>query len=196
MANAHNIIFLIAVSATATTVAEDCTSHGAGAEQGSKSEALKLKLAAIASILIAGGAGVSFPLLGRKLAVLRPENDIFLMVKAFAGGVVLATGFVHILPDAFRALTSPCLSRDPWAKFPFSGFIAMTAAIVTLMVDTITTAFYRNMDSSKTRGDEEAGGAAEASAIAEACSHAAHGMRLSDILRQRIISQVCSFEIY
>ncbi|XP_057795086.1 zinc transporter 1-like [Salvia miltiorrhiza] len=178
MATAHKIMFLtvIAVSAIAVAAAEDCTTHAADAEQGNKSEALKLKLVAIASILTAGGVGVSFPLLGRKLPALRPENDIFLMVKAFAGGVVLATGFVHILPDAFRSLTSPCISHTPWAQFPFSGFIAMAAAIATLMVDTIATAFYRNTHSSKAAADEEAAGDAD--------------RRPSDILRQRIISQV------
>ncbi|XP_057810291.1 zinc transporter 1-like [Salvia miltiorrhiza] len=104
MATGHKIIFLMAVSAAASAAANDCMSYDTEAEEGNKSEALKLKLVAIASILT---AGINFPLLGRKLLVLRPKNDIFLMVKAFACGVVLATGFVHILLDAFRSLTSP-----------------------------------------------------------------------------------------
>ncbi|KAL0306087.1 UNVERIFIED_CONTAM: Zinc transporter 1 [Sesamum radiatum] len=53
------------------------------------------------------------------------------MIKAFAAGVILATGFIHILPDAFRTLTSPCLGENPWGKFPFAGFVAMMAAIGT-----------------------------------------------------------------
>ncbi|XP_057808535.1 zinc transporter 1-like [Salvia miltiorrhiza] len=126
MATAHKIIFLMAVSAAASAAADDCMSYDTEAEEGNKSEALKLKLVAIASILT---TGINFPLLGRKLFVLCPENDIFLMVKAFASGVVLATGFVHILLDAFRSLTSSCISHTPWAKFPFSGFIAMATAV-------------------------------------------------------------------
>ena len=77
-------------------------------------EALKLKIGAIASILFAGAVGVSLPLLGKKIQILRPENDIFVMIKAFAAGVILATGFIHILPDAFDDLTSPCLEENPW----------------------------------------------------------------------------------
>lgn len=170
---------LIAVSVTAA-VSEDCRSH-AGAEQSkSKSaEALRFKLAAIASVLVAGSAGVSFPILGQKLAALRPENDAFFMIKAFAGGVVLATGFVHVLPDAFRTLTSPCLGRDPWAKFPFSGFVAMVASMATLMVDTIATSFYKNAPGHETRGHGHGAGLRD------------HGVNLPDlVVRQRIISQV------
>ncbi|XP_047968728.1 zinc transporter 1-like [Salvia hispanica] len=169
MISPHKLIFLIAAVYATAAAAEDRAEAEA---QGNKSEALKLKLVAIASILTAGSLGASFPLLGRKLAALRPENDIFLMVKAFAGGVVLATGFVHILPDAFRSLTSP--------KFPFSGFIAMAAAIATLVVDTVATSFYGSVHSSK---DEEAAGDADSAS-------GPNGTTQSDIIRQRIISQV------
>ncbi|KAL6562421.1 hypothetical protein OROGR_003428 [Orobanche gracilis] len=79
----------------------------------SSGPALKFKLVAIGSVLAAGAVGVSLPILGRKLPALRPENDTFFMIKAFAAGVILATGFVHILPDAFDTLTSPCLGENP-----------------------------------------------------------------------------------
>ena len=175
MISPHKLIFLIAAVYATAAAAEDRAEAEA---QGNKSEALKLKLVAIASILTAGSLGASFPLLGRKLAALRPENDIFLMVKAFAGGVVLATGFVHILPDAFRSLTSP--------KFPFSGFIAMAAAIATLVVDTVATSFYGSVHSSK---DEEAAGDADSAS-------GPNGTTQSDIIRQRIISQVRLFSVH
>lgn len=190
MAKPHKIIIfslLVAVSVPAA-VSEDCrSSHAEKGSGNGDGEALKLKLVAIASVLVAGGAGVSFPILGRRLAVLRPENDIFFMIKAFAGGVILATGFVHILPDAFRILTSPCLGPNPWAKFPFSGFVAMVASIATLMVDTVATAFYKNMHLNKEAAvDEESGGD----------DHAAHhAASMSELVRQRIISQVRSLNV-
>jgi zinc transporter 1/2/3 len=83
------------------------------------------------------------PSLGHsRLPALRPDTDLFLAVKAFAGGVILATGLVHILPAAFDALGSPCLA-GPWNKFPFAGMVAMLAAIATLMVDTVATGYFR-----------------------------------------------------
>ena len=35
---------------------------------------------------------------------------MFLSVKAFGAGVILATGFVHMFPDAMNSFTNPCLS--------------------------------------------------------------------------------------
>jgi solute carrier family 39 (zinc transporter), member 1/2/3 len=93
---------------------------------------------------------------------LSPEADLFFIIKAFAAGVILATGFMHVLPDAFNDLTSPCLSENPWGDFPFASFIAMMAAIVTLVVDVSATSYYQKTvgDNSKNevqgvKGDEE-----------------------------------------
>ncbi|KAL1206961.1 Zinc transporter 7 [Cardamine amara subsp. amara] len=58
-----------------------------------------------------------------------------MLVKALASGVILASGYMHVLPDSFFNLNSPCLPRNPWKKFPFTTFIAMISALFTLMVD-------------------------------------------------------------
>ncbi|GFS36654.1 zinc transporter 1 precursor [Actinidia rufa] len=125
----------------------DCSCNKDQAEQhnNSRSASLKYKLIAIASILISGTIGVSLPQFGRKLEAFRPESDIFFMVKAFAAGVILATGFVHILPDAFDNLTSPCLNQDLWGIFPFTGFVAMMSSIGTFMVDSFATGYYQRL---------------------------------------------------
>ncbi|KAL0012000.1 hypothetical protein SO802_007108 [Lithocarpus litseifolius] len=71
------------------------------------------------------------------------EEDIFFIIKAFAAGVILATGFIHIFPDAFENLELlPCLSENPWGNFPFTGFVAMVSAIGTLMVEAFATSYY------------------------------------------------------
>ncbi|KAL3650751.1 hypothetical protein CASFOL_007154 [Castilleja foliolosa] len=106
------------------------------------SYALILKLIAIGAILVMGVAGVSIPLLGKKRRFLRTDSNLFVAAKAFAAGVILATGFVHILPDATLALTDPCLPKFPWSKFPFSGFITMMAALATLLADFVGTQYY------------------------------------------------------
>ncbi|KAG9137595.1 hypothetical protein Leryth_011346 [Lithospermum erythrorhizon] len=170
-------------------------------EENKSGEALRYKLVAIASILTAGAIGVSLPLLAKKIEVLKPENDIFFMIKAFAAGVILATGFLHILPDAFRTLTSPCLDHNPWGKFPFTGFIAMMASIGTLMVDTIATTFYEKMHSKQRQVnvDEEVGN----EHVGDVHTHASHvhgatistNMESTDLMRQRVISQVLEMGI-
>jgi len=199
----------------------DCTCDIQSQQQHkSRSESLKYKLIAIVSILVAGTIGVGLPQFGRKFEALRPESDIFFMVKAFAAGVILATGYIHILPDAFNNLTSPCLKQSPLGNFPFTGFVAMMSSIGTLMVDSFATGYYKrlhfkNNNSNKTQqevinGDEEitvivgeehvhihthaTHGHAHGSSTNIPSSHHREIISL-DLIRHRIISQVLELGI-
>ncbi|EEF34635.1 zinc/iron transporter, putative [Ricinus communis] len=175
-----------------------------------KSEALKYKLGAIAAILVASAIGVCLPLLSKFIPALSPEKNVFFMIKSFAAGVILSTGFIHILPDAFESLTSPCLDENPWGKFPFTGFIAMVSAIGTLMVDTYATSYFNKSNLRKAQsavtGDEEKsvdnGGAHEHMHVHTHATHGhSHGRVTvqdsvpSDLLRHRVISQVLELGI-
>ncbi|PHT28210.1 Fe(2+) transport protein 2 [Capsicum baccatum] len=125
------------------SVVKDC-----GAEEDNscvnKSKALPLKIIAIVSILITSMIGVCLPLVTRSIPALSPERSLFVIVKAFAAGIILATGFMHVLPDSFDMLSSSCLKENPWHKFPFTGFVAMLSAIVTMAIDSIATSLYSN----------------------------------------------------
>ncbi|KAJ4705785.1 Zinc transporter protein [Melia azedarach] len=77
-----------------------------------KGEALKFKLGAIATILVAGAFGVSLPLLGKRVPALKPESDIFFMVKAFAAGVILSTGRQHFNKPKQLLLVDEEMSGD------------------------------------------------------------------------------------
>ncbi|OIV92520.1 hypothetical protein TanjilG_02283 [Lupinus angustifolius] len=168
------------------------------------SEALHYKLASIASVLVAGALGVSLPLLSKKIPTLDPQNDIFFMVKAFAAGVILATGFIHILPESFQSLTSPCLKENPWGKFPFTGFVAMVSSIVTLMIDSLATGYYQrqHFNTSKQFPTDEEIGDGHVDHI-HLHTHATHGhshgssnsSEASELIRKRIISQVLEIGI-
>ncbi|KAM0000380.1 putative zinc/iron permease [Helianthus debilis subsp. tardiflorus] len=118
-----NLLFLL-LALLPSMVTPQCNMEDNSYNNTNKHESLKYKIAAILTILLAGGIGVSIPQLGNKVEALNPDNDIFFMIKAFAAGVILGTGFIHILPDAFDHLASPCLPNSPWGKFPFAGFIA------------------------------------------------------------------------
>ncbi|KAE9585006.1 hypothetical protein Lal_00018050 [Lupinus albus] len=169
--------------------------------------ALHYKIASIASVLVAGALGVTLPLLSKKIPTLDPKNDIFFMVKAFAAGVILATGFIHILPEAFESLTSPCLKENPWGKFPFTGFVAMLSSIVTLMVDSLATGYYQRQHFKNSKQfpiDEEV--AEEHVGHVHVHTHATHGHShvsvnssedsiTSELVRKRIISQVLEIGI-
>ncbi|CAN4084614.1 unnamed protein product [Withania somnifera] len=161
-------------------------------EKRNRTEALKYKIAALASILAASAIGVCIPVLGRAIPALSPERNFFFIIKAFAAGVILSTGFIHVLPDAFESLTSPCLKENPWGNFSFSGFVAMVSAMGTLMVDTYATSYYKKKSMKGgvvTQSGDEGG-------VVHAHSHGhVHGSASimadseSELLRYRVISQ-------
>ncbi|KAJ4963859.1 hypothetical protein NE237_023798 [Protea cynaroides] len=173
-----------------------------------KCKALKYKLAAIASILFGGAVGVCTPVLGKRIPALRPENDIFFLIKAFAAGVILSKGFIYILPDTFNQLTSPCLDQSPWGNFPFAGFFAMLSAIGTLMVDSFAIACFGKANFNKAKpmnSDEEndEGQVRHLHVHTHATYGHAHGSTAavvsdkasSKLIGHRVISQVLEFGI-
>ncbi|XP_024965206.1 fe(2+) transport protein 1-like [Cynara cardunculus var. scolymus] len=129
------------------TLPEECQ-NSSGGPCHSKARSLKLKLIAIAAILVTSMAGVTLPILSRVVPALQPDKKLFVLVKAFASGVILATGYMHVLPDSFDCLTSKCLPENPWRKFPFTTFIAMLSAVATLMVDSYAMSWYKKYGSS------------------------------------------------
>ncbi|KAJ4850711.1 hypothetical protein Tsubulata_005619 [Turnera subulata] len=139
-----NLALFLVFSIVPTLILGECTCDPVEDGDQNKALAKKYKIVALVSILTAGAIGVCLPVVGKSIPALRPEKEIFFVIKAFAAGVILATGFIHVLPDAMERLTSPCLSEDPWGKFPFSGFVAMVSAIGCLMIDCFATSFYSN----------------------------------------------------
>ncbi|XP_062184740.1 zinc transporter 3-like isoform X2 [Phragmites australis] len=201
-------LLLFAQLAAAST--SNCTNATDGADSHG---AMKLKLIAMASILTAGAAGVLVPVLGRSMAALNPDGDIFFAVKAFAAGVILATGMVHILPAAFDGLTSPCLHKGGRDRngFPFAGLVSMSAAMATMVIDSVAAGYYRRSHFSKARPidnleiheqpvDEERTGHVQ---HVHVHTHATHGhshgeadvisspeeASIADTIRHRVVSQ-------
>ncbi|CAN6453838.1 unnamed protein product [Victoria cruziana] len=182
--------------------------------------AFKLKMASTAAILVAGGLGASLPIVGKSVRTFHPESDAFFMIKAFAAGVILGVGCVHVLPDAFKSLGSPCLKNDKsWAAdFPLAGFIFMASIVGTLMVDTLATGYFKRSELSKAKpvGDEQdveenklqrqpAASSTSGHDINHAHTHTGHGLahgsvvdshdEASRLLRHRVISQVLELGI-
>ncbi|XP_039836889.1 zinc transporter 7-like isoform X2 [Panicum virgatum] len=159
---------LMAASLSAASCAEEMQ-KAEGGECRDDAAALRLKEVAMAAILVAGVLGVGLPLAGRKRRPMRTDSAAFVAAKAFAAGVILATGFVHMLHDAQNALSSPCLPAVPWRRFPFPGFVAMAAALATLVLDFLATRFYE----AKHRDEAARVKAAAAAALAAAASASA-----------------------
>nr|XP_043615791.1 probable zinc transporter 12 [Erigeron canadensis] len=124
-------------------ISAECTCEKSNNYQESnhnKSLALKFKLIAIVAILGASVLGVCLPLVGR----FQPESNLFLAIKFFAAGVILATGFVHVLPDANESLDNPCLGDKGWGDFPLGNAVAMLAAVFVMIVEILITSWFSN----------------------------------------------------
>ncbi|KAG0463641.1 hypothetical protein HPP92_019710 [Vanilla planifolia] len=181
----------------------DCTCD-ADDKDSTSSREISLKLIAIFSILAAGSAGVCLPSLGKWIPALHPDKDLFFVLKAFAAGVILSTGFVHILPDASENLTSPCLPPSPWQDFPFAGFAAMVGAIATLVVDTVATGYFARAhgQSEGHVADAEKAGVDDVNrhVQVQVHVHATHGhahgpVTGTSLTRHRVVSQVLELGI-
>ncbi|RLN28983.1 zinc transporter 9-like [Panicum miliaceum] len=198
---------LLAVASLPLLAVADCECEASTDEDSDKGRSLTLKIVAIFCILVASSAGCAIPSLGRRFPALRPDTDLFVAVKAFAAGVILATAFVHILPDAFEKLGSPCLVDGPWRKFPFTGLIAMLAAIATLVVDTIATGYFQRAHSAKPAaavGDVETSDHAPHGGHGHGHAHGVASMMVStpnadgggtQLIRHRVIAQVLELGI-
>ncbi|KAK9128802.1 hypothetical protein Syun_017599 [Stephania yunnanensis] len=140
------VILSMSTRASATSAVnggiDECQEEAAPGGCVNKAKALPLKIIAIVAILVTSIIGVCAPLVTKSVPALHPDRSLFVVVKAFASGIILATGFMHVLPDSFDMLSSECLPEKPWHRFPFTGFVAMLSAVVTLMVDAMATSVY------------------------------------------------------
>ncbi|XP_045824347.1 zinc transporter 4, chloroplastic-like [Trifolium pratense] len=139
----HDLVELMSNSSCQISESDPCRDE---------STALILKFVAMATILVTGITGIAIPLLRNR----RGSGEVLQAAKAFAAGVILATGFVHMLRDATEAFNHRCLKSysHAWSKFPFAGFFAMVSALFTLLVDFIATQYYER----KLREDSSSGG--------------------------------------
>ncbi|CAI9275839.1 unnamed protein product [Lactuca saligna] len=192
------IIFMAFLCTKALSQCEEETNNPCN----NKSKALPLKIIGIAAILITSIIGVCLPLITRSIPALSPDRNLFVIVKAFASGIILATGFMHVLPDSFDMLRSPCLSDNPWHKFPFTGFLAMLSAIFTLMVDSMATSMYTTKNNAisaeggeSTTGDHEMAVAGGGGTHLHGHHHRPKGPIGAQLLRYRVVAMVMELGI-
>lgn len=195
-------IILSNFSVPVASVVQDCGAQEDDDGCNNKHKALPLKIIAIVSILLTSIIGVSLPLFTRSVPSLGPDRSLFVIVKAFAAGIILATGFMHVLPDSFDMLSSTCLKDNPWHKFPFTGFVAMLSAIITLMIDSLATSLYTKKHKGGEMQPESSAGDRGMAVIEAGHSHPHghhHGANLnakgSQLLRYRVIAMVSTYSI-
>lgn len=173
----------------------ECTKPIGGCHD--KPYALKLKIIAIFAILITSMIGICLPIITRAIPALSPDRNLFIVVKAFASGVILATGYMHVLPDSFDALKSECLPDKPWHNYPFTTLVAMFSAVLTLMVDSFAMSFFKKHYAKELSSDQQKVVTNESVEL-QNHSHG-HGVAAggfdTTLLRCRVVAQVFFFQL-
>ncbi|KAK9865177.1 hypothetical protein WJX84_007285 [Apatococcus fuscideae] len=102
----------------------DCFAPGPGSE-----DLLGLRLGGLFGILAVSTIGVSIPF----FTYTAKLETLFFFLRAFASGVVLTTGYVHVLGDAYPILTDPCLGLS--TTYPWAMTFATAASLFTFTLE-------------------------------------------------------------
>lgn len=137
--------------------------------------------------------------MGAAVPALSPDRNLFIVVKAFASGVILATGYMHVLPDSFDALKSECLPEKPWHVYPFTTLVAMFSAVLTLMVDSFAMSLFKKhyskeLEQQKTTKVNSGNLELQTATTPHSCHSGAVKEFDSTLLRCRVVAQVLSYK--
>ncbi|CAF1539808.1 unnamed protein product [Rotaria sp. Silwood1] len=88
-------------------------------------------------LLIVSFIGTCFSIVTTRIKRLHINPIIINTGKFFGSGIILATGFIHMLPPAMESLTSPCLPES-WSKYSaYAGLFAMLAVLIMQLIEFI-----------------------------------------------------------
>lgn len=82
-------------------------------------EHLIARITAVPVLFALSFLGSFFPLVALHSTRFKLPSWIFFITRYFGSGVIIATGFIHLLAEALMALTNPCLGSPfdyPWAE--------------------------------------------------------------------------------
>lgn len=102
---------------------------------GSRSEAFStangsigLRVGAIFIILATSAFTTMFPIVTNRVPRLAIPSSAFDFAKFFGSGVIIATGFMHLLAPGAEELGSPCLN-EAFQKYDFAFAFAMISML-------------------------------------------------------------------
>eukprot|EP01117_Protostelium_nocturnum_P015351 TRINITY_DN5948_c0_g1_i2.p1 TRINITY_DN5948_c0_g1~~TRINITY_DN5948_c0_g1_i2.p1 ORF type:complete len:372 (-),score=106.88 TRINITY_DN5948_c0_g1_i2:66-1181(-) len=118
--------------------------HSHESEEGCEAEGLedydlKLHIASFFILMSVSMVAVGGPTVLHKLRISLDKNKVLVwmlrVAKFFGTGVILATAFIHMLPESFELFGSECLTEG-WKKYgAFGGLFPMIAALMIQFVE-------------------------------------------------------------
>lgn len=100
-------------------------------------ENMGLRISSIFVVFIASFIGVMTPLVASRVQRVSMPTCIYFFARYFGSGVIVATAFIHLLYEAHRNLSSPCLS-DAFQDFPYAFGIALVGIFGTFLIELVT----------------------------------------------------------
>jgi zinc transporter 1/2/3 len=117
----------------------DSTDRQCGDPNGNEKDYnMPFHIGAVFIILSFSFLSCSFPVLAIRFTRLRIPQNVLFVARHFGTGVLLATGFVHLLPTAFISLLDPCLGPFFTKKFPaLAGAISLSSIFLVTIVEMV-----------------------------------------------------------
>ncbi|XP_020234888.1 zinc transporter 6, chloroplastic [Cajanus cajan] len=161
--------------------------------------AAHLKVISLFTIFVTSMTGVSAPVMLARYFQGKSLYDMaILVIKCFAAGVILSTSLVHVLPDAFEAL-SDCqvASRHPWKDFPFAGLVTLGGVLMALLVDTVASSHVEHAHYTPVETEEKEGGGGGGGAWSMEVVGGGEEERVEKLMKfkQKLVSQVLEIGI-
>ncbi|GAA5821718.1 hypothetical protein JCM11251_000987 [Rhodosporidiobolus azoricus] len=99
-----------------------------------------LRIGAIFIILVTSVIGTMFPILSKRVAVLQRNipGVVFEAAKFFGSGVILATGFLHLLEPAVDEIGegNACIS-EAWGEYPYPFAICLVSLFMVFVTQLV-----------------------------------------------------------
>ncbi|KAI8072029.1 Zinc/iron permease [Thamnidium elegans] len=124
-----------------------------------------LRVGSIFIILGTSALGTYLPIILHHISPYKQGDirDWILTVGKFFGtGVILATAFVHMLPDALENFSSPCLTQGWLSYGAFAGIFCMIASFALQLLEVVSVSHMKKMrERSRKRIEAELGNSTE-----------------------------------
>ena len=82
------------------------------------------RVSSVPVLFVVSALGAFTPLLAAYSTIFRVPPCVFDAIKYFGSGVIIATGFIHLLAEAAQNLSKECLGA-PFTEYPFAEGIAL-----------------------------------------------------------------------
>ncbi|KAI5950455.1 hypothetical protein KGF57_004324 [Candida theae] len=94
------------------------------------------RVSSVLVLFVVSALGAFTPLLAAYSTVFRIPAYVFDAIKYFGSGVIIATGFIHLLAEAAENLSNDCLG-SPFTEYPFAEGIALIGVFFIFTFDLV-----------------------------------------------------------